>query len=268
MKPLNRKPGSLSTPPRSIVAARADGPSDAPFGQPTLAIHQVDYKIARTRSELTGAFTLLQRRYTDAGLSATSRMAMRVMPYHLWPHTQVFVALRSNQVIGTVSLVRDAPDHGVPMESAYGDTIRRLRGDAVPFAEVCSLSVQSPPGESTGNIFGQLTRLMMFHARHVGLDTLVAVVHPRHQKFYQRAMGFQTIGGVKRYLQAAGRPGVPILGSVNDRSAYRSRWQRFYFDGDFSDDDLAPNHLALSDRTFFRQFVVGRDHVNRDSRAA
>lgn len=226
------------------------------------SVNRVHVQIARDRSDLIGAFELLQRRYALAGLSDSSS-PLRVLPYHLWSQTQVIVAKYRGKVIGSVSITRDGHRGGVPMESTYQDAIGQLRQQGTPFGEVCSLTVESPEGQSTGEIFGQITRLMMFHARFVGLDQLVAMVHPRHAKFYQRAMGFLTIGGTTQCQQVAGMPGVPILGHVNDRSHYRARWQRFYFDGHYSDAALKPHELGPSDVAFFQQYLPADGYEDR-----
>ena len=220
-----------------------------------VSIDSVIYRTAQSRADLAGAFRLLQRRYVDTGLSPNRDATMRVMPYHLWSETQVFVAVHRNTVIGSVSLIRDGHRDGIPMESTYGDAIKRVRNEGSRLGEVCSLSVDSPGALSSGELFGQLTRLMMFQARYVGLEYLVAVVHPRHAKFYQLAMGFQEIGGLSHYNQVGGQPGIPILGSVNDRSSYRSRWRRYYFDGTYSDAELEPRPISPADREFFRQYL-------------
>lgn len=240
-------------------------PSDLASGHPVqsdfadtpqvLSINAIDFRLARSRRDLTGAFELLQRRYAEAGLSADRSAELRVLPYHLWRETQIFVAVHRGKVIGSVSLTRDGNDSGIPMESTYGDVVERLRRERQSFGEVCSLTVDSPGDRSTGEIFGQLTRMIMFFSRHIGLDQLVAVVHPRHAKFYQRAMGFDTIGGPTQYHQVAGQPGIPILGSVNNRDRYRRRWQQFYFDGCYAKGVLDPSPLSFADVNYFRQYL-------------
>ncbi|QEG42526.1 N-acyl amino acid synthase FeeM domain-containing protein [Roseimaritima ulvae] len=228
----------------------------------------VIYQTARNRADLIGAFQLLQQRYAEAGLAIAGGPGMRILPYHLWSETQVMIACQQNRVIGSISLTRDGHPEGVPMESTYGDTIRDLRAQGYRLGEVCSLSVDSPQQVSSGELFAQLTRLMMFHARYVNLDYLVAVVHPRHAKFYQRAMGFKAIGGLTRYQQVGGQPGIAILGHAKNRLSYRQRWQQHYFDGHFSDEELKPRPLCDTDRAFFRPFVSAPDQGQHERRAA
>lgn len=205
------------------------------------------------RDDFEGAFRILQTRYMDSGLTRDRAARVRIMPYHFWPQTQVFIAVDNHRIIGSVSLVRDSPEYGLPMESTYRDSINRLRSTPLRLAEVCCLCVGSEKSYSSGELFSGLTRIMMFHARFARIDSLVAVVHPRHGKFYRAAMGFAEIGGLASYRQVAGQPGVPILGSVNDKSKYRTRWRQNYFAGQFTDEQLRPHKMSEIDREYFRQ---------------
>jgi hypothetical protein len=141
------------------------------------------------------------------------------------------------------------------MESTYPSEIADLRSQGVVIGEVCGLCVGSERSHSSGELFAGLTRIMMFHARHTGLDSLVAVVHPRHGKFYRLAMGFREIGGLSAYRQVGGQPGVPILGHVKDDSQYRDRWKRNYFGGEYPEEQLRPNPMSMFDRAYFGRFV-------------
>lgn len=252
---------------RSAKSLSDAGPGFASEHARKLPGQRVVYRLAQSRSDFEGAFKVLQRRYRESGLTRDVGAKMRVMPYHLWPDTQVFVALdaESDRVIGSVSLVRDSSQYGLPMESTYREAIDELRQKRIRLGEVCCLCVGSEKAHSSGELFSSLTHIMMFHARHVGLDSLVAVVHPRHGKFYRLAMGFKEIGGLSAYRQVGGQPGVPILGQVNDDSRYRERWKRNYFVGSFSLDQIRPHPMTMIDREYFRRFVdsTKRDAVRR-----
>ena len=225
--------------------------------QSCLATGPVEYRIARTRRDLLGAFRLLQCRYLEAGLSSNHAATIRVLPHHLWEETQVFVAVRRKTVIGSLCLTRDGNRGGIPMESTYGEAINRLRKAGSRIGELGSLTVDGGRERLTGEIFGQLTRLMMFHCRYVGVDEVVCVVHPRHAKFYQKAMGFRTIGDLSRCRDVDGQPGIPILGGLTDRDRhrYRPRWRRYCFEGSICEADLRPHPMSLADKNFFTPFL-------------
>ncbi|WP_146526424.1 N-acyl amino acid synthase FeeM domain-containing protein [Novipirellula artificiosorum] len=221
----------------------------------------VEYRTARSHADFRGAFELLQARYAEAGLATANAKSLRVLPYHLWTETQIFVAVKRtaahrDQIIGSVSLVCDGNSGGIPMESTFGEAVTNLRRKGVPFGEVCSLCVESLGARSSVEMFGQLTRIMMYFARRRKLQTLLAVVHPRHSKFYQHAMGFQPIGGSAPYRQVGGQPGIPVLGSVNDQSQYRARWRKYYFDGVYDDAELQPYPMNQIERIYFQSYMA------------
>ena len=224
-----------------------------------ISIDQITCNIAGARSEYEGAFELLHRRYLDAGLTPDCDRRLRVLPYHLAPSTQVFVAKQRGLVICCVSLVRVACSGGLscglPMDQWFASKLEYDRRAGRSIAEACSLAVDLRGPWSTGEVFGQLTRIMMFFARRSGVDKLVAMVHPRHAAFYRRAMGFSVIGKPKKCDLVDGKPGIPIIGSVNAAQLYRPRWRKFYFDGDFEPHELTPRYLSPSDTAYFASHV-------------
>jgi hypothetical protein len=217
----------------------------------------VRFRLAQSRSDLEGAFRILQKRYAESGLTPNVGAKLRVMPYHLWSDTQVFVALHQDRVIGSVTLVRDGIEHGLPMESTYPEAIQKLRSKGVRIGEICCLCVGSDNPNSSTELFAGLTRIMTFHARFMQLDSLLAVVHPRHGKFYRHAMGFKEIGGLSSYRQVGGQPGIPVLGELQAESGCRDRWKRVYFAGNFSAGELEPRPMSMIDREYFRRFLHG-----------
>ena len=92
-----------------------------------ISIDQITCNIAGSRSEYEVAFELLHRRYLDAGLTTDCDRRLRVLPYHLAPSTQVFVAKQRGQELGCVSLVRDACSGGLsgglPMDQWFASKL-------------------------------------------------------------------------------------------------------------------------------------------------
>ncbi len=209
--------------------------------------NEIKYRPVCSRSDLLGAFALLQNRYEAAGLaesmpSRTSMPSIRMMPYHGWYQSQVFVAAMGRRIVGTVTLIRDG-QNCLPISENYRREIQSARAIG-RVGEITSLAVD-PVHPKPTEVFGQLTRLLTFFARYHRMDYLAATVHPRHAKFYQNAMGFRVIGDEIQCDHVAGKPGVAVLGSVNNASDYRDRWKDYYFTGRFTRDKLLPRPMTI-----------------------
>ncbi|TWU54503.1 hypothetical protein Poly51_32220 [Rubripirellula tenax] len=209
---------------------------------------------AATRDDFASAFRLLQQRYEDAGLSRHNRQRMRIMDFHLSGDSQVFIATYRGEVVGTVTLVLG--HSRLPAASTYPKAVARLQQESgFRVGEITSLAIDSDKAPR-GEVFGQLTRLSISFARAQGLEHLVAVVHPRHARFYTRAMGCEIIGRETPYVAVGGKPGIAVVGSVNDRSRYSPRWRDYCLDGNFADNDLQSRPMHPDDAAHFAQSAV------------
>jgi hypothetical protein len=172
-------------------------------------IDGITYKVADGLAEREAAFQLVYDAYRQRGLMEPSPHRMRVTPYHLLDTTDVLIALDGEQVIYTVTLVRDG-ELGLPMEDIYADEIRARRHDGLQLAEPsCLASRQDHFGKT--RMFMVCTRLigLMFQfARANRIDRVVAAVHPRHGNVYTRSFGFEQIGGLKTYASVRDNPAV------------------------------------------------------------
>ena len=236
----------------SIALRRSTTTTDATTQRST---EQLCYRTAFGRQDLESAFQLLHRRYCAAGLSQAYDRRLRILPFHFWRQTQVFVAKQGSDVLGCITLVTDSGDHSLPIESYYPESIRALHRQGERTGEITCLAMEPNRTESSSRLFGELTRRTMFFARARGLTRLTAVVHPRHAKFYCHAMGFEVIGEPSRQEHVEGLPGVPILGSVNDPTPYRERWRQFYFEGTFPSDEIAQRPMSQIDQEYFRRHL-------------
>ena len=132
---------------------------------------------------------------------------LRVIPHHLLPTTNVFVAIEQGRMICTVTLIGDG-ELGVPMESIYYSEILELRRKNLSVGEVSCLAFEAMPVSKFLTVFTQLLRLMVQHARSHGMDQLVIAAHPQHARFYQRYMGYTQIGPLKSYPSVQKSPAV------------------------------------------------------------
>ena len=224
--------------------------SSGPRAAPTSAVAEIRYKIAENQRERAAAFRLLHDAYVQAGLMLPNRCRMRVTPHHLLATSAVFVAVQGDRVISTVSLIGDG-QLGLPMECAYREEVAQLRSPCRWLGEVSSLASDRRLSDRQLQLLGHLTRLMAQYAQRHGLEHLLAAVHPRHARFYQRFLGFQPLGGARPYPGARHRPSVPLLLDLPQLEQAQHPSYLAYFRDPIPDDELRYCTISGADRRFF-----------------
>src|SRR5512133_529870 len=106
-------------------------------------------KIAETQEELEGCFAVLHDAYVDSGFMKPDPSGMRVTIYHALPTTTMLCAKYDDQVVGTVSLIRESA-LGVPLQAIYDLGSLRLKEGQI--AEVSALAVHREFRRTGGSI--------------------------------------------------------------------------------------------------------------------
>ena len=199
----------------------------------------LEFKIARSKEELLAAFRLVYRSYSRSGLVAENPSRLRLTPFHLLPESEVLIAKLRGTVFTTISLFVDG-NHGLPMESMYLKEISTLRQRGLRIAEVGSLADRRNDQFRFIETLAILGRLLAQSAVHRNVDTLVAVVHPRHAKLYKRLLGFKQIGDHTSCPYANGNPAEAMYLRFADYDGTN------FLDRFFSD-PIAPRELEMFD---------------------
>lgn len=178
----------------------------------TSTIDGITYKIAACREEREEAFRLVHDAYVTGGLIEGNAHQMRVTPWHLAPTTDVFIAVHEDEIIYTLTTISD-DRQGVPMESLYPEEVDALRAAGVYFGEISCLASRRDhfPPRKMVNVFVQLLGLAFQYARYNDLQQILIAVHPRHARSYQRAFGWEQIGGLQKYEAVCGNPAVACV---------------------------------------------------------
>ncbi|MEE2937381.1 MAG: hypothetical protein VYA84_15445 [Planctomycetota bacterium] len=237
-----------------LISGRFSVPSDDPSDEQRPGWQEIEFRLAQTRLELYASFRLLQQRYSAAGLS-TERQPIRIEPFHFWRQSQVFVALKNGQVVGCLTLVRPGP-FGMPSEHSHPEMLGFVPvGSAV--GEVTSFAIAKNSGLHSLDIFLGLTQLVQRFGIHNHVEYIFAVVHPRHARFYERAIGFQVIGEELPCERVEGSPGLALIVKLDANDACRSQWQDSYDPKKIANDsaDLQPRSMTESQRRFFSQYL-------------
>jgi len=174
-----------------------------PEPNPRLAL-----KIAETREELEACFKLLHDAYVGSGFMTPDPSGMRVTIYHALPTTTTLCAKFDNQVVGTLSLIRESAI-GFPLQRIFDlSTVRAKEGNIV---EVSALAVHPRFRRTGGTILFPLMKFMyeycttFFDTRH-----LVIAVNPRHIEMYESLLYFRRLTStvVENYDFVNGAPAI------------------------------------------------------------
>ncbi|MBX3436733.1 MAG: hypothetical protein KF861_04520 [Planctomycetaceae bacterium] len=166
-------------------------------------------KMADTIDEWSAAFSIVYDRYRTCGLIDPNPYNMRVLPYHLLPSTNTFVAMQNGHVACTATLVTDSSE-GLPLEPIFPAEIERKRLEGLTLAEVSCLASRITSAKTFFNIFLPLQRLLSQHARRFGVDQLIVACHPKHARLYERSMGFHQFTHETTYSTLHDAPVVGI----------------------------------------------------------
>lgn len=165
-------------------------------------------KIAESREELEACFKLLHDAYVSSGFMTPDPSGMRVTIYHALPTTTTLCAKIDDQVIGTISLIRESAI-GFPLQRIFDLT--EVREKAGFIAEVSALAIHPKFRRTGGTILFPLMKFMyeycttFFDTRH-----LVIAVNPRHIEMYESLLFFRrlTANVVENYDFVNGAPAV------------------------------------------------------------
>jgi hypothetical protein len=165
-------------------------------------------KIAESREELEACFKLLHDAYVSSDFMTPDPSGMRITLYHALPTTTTLCAKLDDQVVGTLSLIRESAI-GFPLQHIFDlSSVREKKGN---IAEVSALAVHPRFRRTGGTILFPLMKFMyeycttFFDTRH-----LVIAVNPRHIEMYESLLFFKrlTANVVEKYDFVNGAPAV------------------------------------------------------------
>jgi hypothetical protein len=152
---------------------------------------ELQIKIATTQEDYVEGCKIIYDCYIEKGYSTENPHAIRVTPYHLLPSTTMILALWNDQVIGTISLIRDNP-LGLPLEAIFNlDSIRKEQKIC---CEISSLAIKKEFRGQGGEVFFPLVRYMWNYALdYFGIDYFVIAVNPSMQELYETIFYFKPL---------------------------------------------------------------------------
>lgn len=178
---------------------------------------EVVYRVARTKSELEQAFSLVYKEYANRGyIPKGYKSKLRLSLYNALPSTTTFVAMKGKMVVASVTLI-PSTRLGVPMDKIYKKELDRLRRKKRRIAECSQFAIDNtlfPQGWFSMFNFAKfifiykLFRLVTSYASKVdGLTDLCIAINPKHQHLYN-FMAFKKLAGLKYYGSVNKAPAI------------------------------------------------------------
>ena len=146
---------------------------------------------AVTRQEITAALSILHDSYVETGYIYPDPSNLRLTPFHALPGTRILVAKYGQEVIGTITIIRDGP-MGLPLEQAFD--LSSLRTKKTYIGELSSLAIKKKFRIEKGKVLFALLKYTYTYARDfMGIDAFIIGVHPKFEDFYRAILLFQPI---------------------------------------------------------------------------
>lgn len=159
------------------------------------------FKIRLTRDEhhAQSANLLIRRMYSWRGYTTAAAPVA---------HTTNKICLSvffGEQTIGTLTVGLDSAD-GLSADNMYQDRIDPLRKAGHILCEMTKLAVD--PNVRSRKVLSSLFHIAYIHARYLsGCTDILAEVNPRHVAFYERMLGFHSLGE-ERHCERVNAPAV------------------------------------------------------------
>lgn len=214
----------------------------------------IDVRFGSPRGELEEAFRLVYRLYRQRKYSQPHPAGLRYVWHLGMPGSRTIVAVAAEgHMVGTTSYVPDGKP-GLPMDSSFGAELDALRASGKSIAEVMSLAIDAPHDTWVWKLFYRLTRFLVQYACWQGTDELVIAVHPRHEPFYCRHLGFVRFGKCRPYWSAEGHPATACrldLRQLIARQAVRPSLLQMYFGEPIDESHFEHPDMSSADHEYF-----------------
>lgn len=185
----------------------ADGPAKWIFS----GEHGANFRVfvASGRADRERAYRLAHRVYARRGYVAADEEGMVVSPFDERPETFTLLAEDSaGRAAGTVTLVFDSADAGLPCDEIFHAELQDLRMDGKKLAEVIRLAVDEEHAHCKALLVHLFDFIYIYARRVCGYTDFVIEVNPRHVNYYRRLLAFEPQGPERPCPRVGGAPAV------------------------------------------------------------
>ena len=172
--------------------------------------------------ELVSAFDVVYQQYFKHGYIDGRRSELHFSLNDLLPSTVTLVAKLQDIVVGTAATVFGTI-WKLPSASLYSAEVRMLDKPGCSVAEGIKFAFLDSAGAEIPNIAREFLRWKYHWWHHMGVDSVLMVVHPRHRAFWRRYFLANVIGSERGCPRVSGNPGILLCLEVSKTFAGSTR---------------------------------------------
>jgi hypothetical protein len=162
-------------------------------------------RLAGSAGTRDGASFLIEKRYGWRGLPVSPKISA--------PGEITLVASDATRALATISVAFDGPS-GLAADALYREEIDALRARGARLCEFTRLAVD--PGPQSRELLAMLFHIAYMYAQRMRDCTdLLIEVHPRHERYYERMLGFVRAGPQRPCARVGGAPAVLLWLSLD-----------------------------------------------------
>lgn len=153
-------------------------------------VEDIIFKLAETKEELEGAFSVLHNSYVDVGLMKKDPSGLRVTPYHALNSSVTIIGKKGSEVIATLTIISDSK-LGLPCENFID--LSKLRQGGNRIAEISALAIKK---EYRGRVLFHLLKYMYeWCVNYLSINHLIATLttDTKAYELYEAVLFFNRI---------------------------------------------------------------------------
>lgn len=181
--------------------------------------HNTKYQRATAAGDLEAAFSLVHDVFVEKNFILPRPSGMRIRIFETSSELAMFVGKVRGEIVGTIGLVVDSEDMGLPSDRVFESELDALRRTGKTVCEVTNFAILAPYRK--GPMCTELMRCALAQAWTTRCNYMVCSVSPQQREFYE-FIGFYQIGTERSYSD---KVDDPVINMCWDLDRMRDLWQ-------------------------------------------
>lgn len=174
----------------------------------------IEIQVANTKKLKEKSYQLMYEIYLDKGYIKENPTKMHFTEHDLLNETVILVAIKDQEVIGTMSIIPDNA-YGLPAEKSYSQELKLLK-QKNRICEISALGIKNDARFSTNILIKLFNASTIYTIGILNRSHYIITVNPRHTALYIKKLLFKVIGLEKEFEKVSGAPAVLLSMSLEE----------------------------------------------------